>query len=175
MLSQKKYHSVICGLSLLMAGLSHSEAYAVNSARISRLSDVTVPLWITGNGNIQQDVFVCVYVGGTPATRNYHVTATGNGPGFLIKNGARSVAYSVQWNDGGAANPGGGTSKTLTSGSSIAASNARFPADTPFNSSNCNGGASPTARIRLTITSAALDAVPDGTYTGTLNILISPN
>lgn len=34
---------------------------AFSAGRISNLSDVTVNPWLNGNGDIVQDVFVCIY------------------------------------------------------------------------------------------------------------------
>ena len=136
-----------------------NDAFAVNAVRISNLSDITVPLWVNGDPNIVQDVFACVYRQNTSGSvRTYGIKATGDGPGFLLKNGTKTLAYTVTWNDGGTANPGGGTTAVMVSGTKLTTrNNARIDTDTPTNSTDCNAGASPTARIRITITAANTD------------------
>ena len=152
---------------------SSAEAQTV---RISNLSNVTVPLWINGDPTITQDVFVCIYRQNVSGTlRTYGIRATGDGPGFLIKSGANTLAYTVTWNDGGAANPGGGTTAPMVNNVVLSARQAaRIQSDTPINSTDCNAAASPTARLRIGITNTNLDAARDGTFTGVLTLLLSP-
>lgn len=160
-----------------MSVLVISTANAATNMRISNLSNITIPQWVTGDPAITQDVFVCIYRGneGNNSRRTYKIRATGDGPGFLLKSGANTIAYTVTWNDGGVANPGGGTTATMSNNIVLEnRQNARNQLDSPANSSDCNAGASPTARLRIGITAAVMDAARDGTFTGTLTLLLSP-
>jgi hypothetical protein len=163
---------------LTMILIFSTAAHSAVQVRISNLSDINVPLWVTGDPGITEDVFVCVYrandADGTTAT--YNITATGDGPGFLLKSGMNTLAYSVTWNDGGAGNPSGGTSSPfITSVALSNRQNARIQSDTPTNSDDCNAGASNTARLRIAVTNTNLEAAYDGTYEGTITLLVAPN
>jgi hypothetical protein len=159
-----------------MGGFLASAPANADTVRISNLSNITVPLWVTGDTSIIQDVFVCVYRANTTGnSTSYGITATGDGPGFLLKSGTNNVAYTVTWNDGGASNPGGGTTATMINNVKLTSrSNARNNKVTPINSSDCNAGASPTARLRITLSQTAMDAARDGVFTGVLTLVLSP-
>jgi hypothetical protein len=146
-----------------------------DQVQISNLSDVTIPLWVTGDPDIIQDVFVCVYRENNSGTsRSYSIQATGDGPGFALKDGTQTLPYSITWNDGGESNPGGGTTATMVNNVALSnRSNARIDQDLPANSADCNGGSSPTARLRFTVSATDMDAAPDGAYSGTLTLLLS--
>ena len=165
-----------CASVLVVIAASQSfyiyNSIAADEVEISNLSNITIPLWVTGDPTVISDVFVCAY---DKNNRVYGITATGDGPGFLLKSGSHTVAYTVLWNDGGAANPGGGTTAPMVNNVKLTSrANARDKSDTPNNSADCNGGQSPTARLRITINQTAMDAAYDGTYTGTLTLIISP-
>jgi|GEM_PF-4631918 len=146
-------------------------AFAADAVRITNLSNVTVSTWIIGDPTVIRTVLVCIY---HQDLRTYGVTATGNGPGFFLNNAANQLAYSVTWNDGGVSNPGGGTTSPMTSGVKLTVrNNARITTDLPAASTNCNGGASPTAQLTITLTNTNLDAARDGTFTGILTLLLS--
>lgn len=170
----RKFCSILLG-SIVVGQLVFIQDAAADSVEISNLSDITVPVWITGDPDIIQDVFVCVYRQNTTGTvRTYGIKATGDGPGFFIKSGIKQLPYSVTWNDGGAGNPSGGTTSPLMNNVALSGlNNARNNLDLPANSNDCNAGASPTSRLRLTITSTDMDAATDGTYTGTITLLLS--
>ena len=161
------YRAFVSGALMVSAAtFLYTPAFAVGpTIRISNLTDVSVPSWITGDSDIIQDINVCVYKEDTVASnRDYDITATGDGPGFLLQNGAHSVAYSVIWYDGGEGNPGGGSQNTLTSASQITSlQNSRLDTDVPTFSNDCSTGASPTARLRIKILASDMDAAPEGT------------
>ena len=146
-------------------------AYADVLVRITYLSDVSVPSWVTGDPAIVQTVLVCVY---HTVASTYAIKAVGDGPGYVLKSGGSNLPYSVTWNDGGAANPAGGSTDPLTDNVKLSAlSAARTQTDAPANSDDCNGGGSPTAQLTITISQADLDAAPDGTYSGVLTLYLT--
>lgn len=164
-------------LCLLLASsicLASNDA-AADRVRISNLSDMTGPSWIVGDPAIVMDVFVCIYRENTTGSnRTYGIRATSSPNSFRVTNGAQFITYTVQWNDGGAADPGGGTSANMVHNTRLAnRQNARINTDLPVNSTDCNGGASPTARVRVTFSIAAMEAARSGNYTGTLTLLLT--
>ncbi len=138
---------------------------------ISNLANQTSASWITGDPNITFTNLLCIY---NTAGRTYGITATGGAGGFVLTSGANSIAYTVTWNDGGAGNPSGGTTAPMVNGVKLTArNNARISTDAPANSSTCNAGASPTAQVTIGISATNMDAARDGTFTGTLTLLLS--
>lgn len=159
-------------VGFVMGQLASPQAALADSVQIGNFTNITVPLWINGDPTIIQTVLVCVY---RDIARTYAITATGSGPGFLLNSGANSMAYTVAWNDGGAANPAGGTTTQLVNNVKLTTrNNARIATDVPINSSNCNSGSSPTAQLSVTITNTVMDGAADGTFTGTLTLVLSP-
>ncbi len=139
-------------------------------ARISDISDMTLPNWSIGDGDVTLYSNVCVY----SSTQSYKVTATGSGVAniFTLANGSDLIAYSVTWNSGGAGNIGNTGTALLPNIQSTSFSNATN------SSSNCSGGglANDTARVVVTITQAAMEAAPssNSAYSGTLTMTVAP-
>lgn len=108
---------------------------------------------------------LCIW-SNTP-TRAYSVTASGSGPAdsFAVANGAATTPYSVAW-----ANSGDQSSGTLlTSGIAYAGQNTS--AEQPA----CISGPASTASLILSFASADLQAMqPEVSYTGSLNLLVTP-
>ena len=171
--SRSVYFVTLAGIATCWLAPIEGNAQTV---RISNISDVNTPIWQTGDPDIVQDVYVCIYRENTSGSvRTYSITATGDGPGYYLKNGSETLAYSVTWNDGGAGNLDGGTSSPMVNNIALTLLNsARIQTDAPTYSSDCNAGASPTGRVRITISSANLDAVYDGNYSGVLTFVLSP-
>lgn len=141
--------------------------------RLTNLTNVAVPLWISGDPTIIQTVLVCVF---HDVSRNYGITALGSGPGFFLNSGTDKLPYTVSWNDGGAGKPNGGTLVPLQHNvKRTSRNNARTASDAPSNSTNCNNGASPTAQLTITISNTAMDAARDGAFSGTLTLIVSPD
>lgn len=141
------------------------------NVRISNLSDIRIPSWITGDPDIIQDVLVCVYT--EKNDRKYEILAIGDGSGFLLRSGPFSVPYTVTWNDGGAGNPELGSTAFMSNNISLTdRRNARIPKDAPRNSDDCVGGSRPTARARIKVPVVGLESAPDGTFTGALTFIL---
>lgn len=171
-----------CGMRVYLAKAVACAVFALSpcaasadQVQISNLSDVSIPLWVTGDPDITQDVLVCVYrENSSGSSRSYGITATGDGPGFLLSDSGNHIPYHLTWNDGGESNPDGGTSAPMVNNVNLSSrNNARNNDDLPANSADCNGGSAPTARLRFTIHANDMDAAPDGTYTGTVTLLLS--
>ncbi len=139
-------------------------------ADITNLTDLTVASWVTGGGNQTLTSDLCVY--STRPSGGYTVKATGSGAAsaFTLANGANTLAYAVSWNSAGVGaltNVGTALTTNVTSAALTKAAT---------DSSTCTEATpGPTARLIVTILATSLDAVVDGTYTGTLTLLITPN
>jgi spore coat protein U-like protein len=125
--------------------------------QISRLNDLDFGTY-AGSGNLVGNEAFCVYRNGTGA---YQATLTGDGTGgaFTIASGGNTIPYTVSYDDGGgAAAVTTGTLNTGLMGNATAA--------------DC--GAADNTTVTITMTEAALQSQPTGTYQGTLTILIGP-
>ena len=136
-------------------------------ARISNLNDLTLAAWEEGVGAISLTDDMCVY--STRPNGSYRVTASGSGTAsaFSLANGANLLPYTVTWNSGGA----GALANTGTALTTTVASAAFLNASTT--SPTCTGG--DTARLIVGVTAAAMTAAVEGSYVGTLTLLVAPN
>lgn len=152
------------GLCLAALPLGSGQAGAqLAQARISGLSDMAFGQIGTFSSDVTRSETVCAYSSGF--LLQYHVTATGDGPGFALKGSTGgTLPYEVQWN--AAANATSGT--PMTSGTPLTGQTAALLAD-----STCLLTSS--GSFTVIIRSAALTAARAGDYTGTITILLAPN
>ena len=139
-------------------------------AQISGLADISISSYIIGTGNQSQSSTACVY--SSTANGSYTVKADGSGAAhaFTIADGAsHTVPYAVIWNSAG-------VGSLADSGTALTAdvTSATFT-NAATDSTTCSGATpGPTAQVNIHLLGSDLDAVPYGTYTGTLTILITP-
>lgn len=139
-------------------------------ANITGLSDLILPGWTPAHGAVTLTDDLCVY--STRPGGGYTVKATGSGAGgaFTLANGGSTLIYTITWNSGGVNNLAN-TGVNLTAGTT---SNARSNA--AMDSATCNGTVpGPTARLVFKVTNARMVAATQGTYSGVLTMLITPN
>lgn len=129
-----------------------------NLAQISRLDDIGLGTWSGAdlNGNDQ----FCVF----SSTRSYTITATsanGTGTTFRLKDsGTNYIAYNVSWTD---------SSSSTSTLSNATASGAQATSATAV---NCAGADNTT--VSINVPSANVAAVPAGSYSDTLTLLVTP-
>ncbi len=143
-------------------------------ARITGMTDLSLPSWVIGDGDKELFTNVCIY----STSGAYTVVATGSGTAnaFTLTDGLGSstlhvTPYTVQWNDAGVGAIGtGGTALTA------AAAPAAFT-HASVDSADCTGGVAPgkNARINVDFLGADLLKLASGTFTGTLTLLVAPN
>ena len=131
----------------------------VNGAvKISNLADITLPAF--SGADVGQSQTACVYSNSTGGV--YTITATATGGSFDLLNGANSIPYVVEYDD-----QSGGGAATLTHGTSATMAGASGTDD------DC-GGSGSNATIQIDVTAADASAVPQGTYTSTLTLVVAP-
>lgn len=139
-------------------------------ARISNLVDLTVPSWSTGSGDITLTSDVCVY--STRPAGGYTIRATGSGANgaFSLANGSNILPYNIVWNSGG-------VGALANSGTALVANATSAPLQkAATDSASCQGKVpGPTARLIVRMMNTDLDAIVDGTYSGTLTLLVTPS
>lgn len=131
----------------------------VNGAvKISNLSDMTLPAFSGADvSNVQT---ACVYSNSTGGA--YNVTASATGAAFNLSGTGGSIAYTVEYDDG---SPSGFVS--LTHGNLASMANASGTDD------DC-GGTGSNATVRVNVAATDASAVPQGSYTSTLTLLVAP-
>ncbi|MBT2133018.1 hypothetical protein KK137_01620 [Croceibacterium sp. LX-88] len=147
----------------LIALLAEAPAHA--DARISMLADVNFgTLSAAADQTVRQNV--CAYARQGFTALSYGVRATGSGAGsaFTIANGARTLAYEVQWAD--AANQTAGTQLTANVLSTGYDNSALF--------NGCTFQTNGTATLIVIIRGTQAAAATAGNYSGTLHITIVP-
>lgn len=160
-----RYGVTLIGLVLgfILAGVSSGAVHAAEKVRITGLVDVNFGQI---GGAVDQAIgqSLCVYSSGP--TGAYAVTANGNGSGgsFALSSGSAELAYDVLWAD--AANQASGTALFSGTPRGGFTSNAR--------QHFCNSGPSSTATLTIVIRSADLGNAQAGSYSGILQITITP-
>jgi len=131
-----------------------------NEVRITGLADIDFGTY-PAVGDLATNYDLCIYSNMPGAT--YDITASGDGAGsaFTIASGANTIAYTVDWNDV-TGTPG---QSQLTTTVPVAQTGANQQ------TSDCSVGGD-SANLEIEITNAAIVGKPNGTYTGTLTLLI---
>ncbi|MEM6638801.1 MAG: hypothetical protein AAF610_02775 [Pseudomonadota bacterium] len=132
---------------------------AVNDeVRISNLTDIN--LGVFAGADAVGSTAACVYRNGTGA---YRITATGSGAGgaFSLTDGTNSVNYAVEFDDGTG-------SLAMGTATPLIGRTGADPASATCATTGNN------ATVTTTVAAADGAALPAGTYTGTLTLLVAP-
>lgn len=160
-----RFLSAVMAAGAIGASCAAAPARAADNARISGLTDVTFGnLTAVVDRSISQSVVVCSYRG-MPNALNYSVLATGSGAGgaFTLSSAANTLPYEVQWADSPSQTGGAPLQPGVTAtGFGNAATGFTCPQDPA------------TASLTVTLRAAVLGAAQAGTYTGSLQLTISP-
>jgi hypothetical protein len=139
-------------------------------AKISNLSDLTLASWVNGDGDVTLTNDVCVY--SSKANGGYTIKASGSGASsaYTLANGSNLIPYNVTWNSGG-------VGALANTGTALAANTTSSPlTHAARDSSTCTGATpGPTARLVVGMLATDLDSAVDGSYDGTLTLLVTPN
>lgn len=134
-----------------------------DAVAITGLSGGGITIAGTNDAVDKTDSFdVCTYA--TTATYSLDIDSQGGAGAFLAVDGVNSMAYSVEWDDGTAANT---TIFTSTADAAMVGVTDTISKVDP----TCGGGTNTT--ITVTVASAIYNASPAGTYTDTLNVIIA--
>lgn len=146
----------------LAAAVCPSPALA-DKVRITGLSDVNFGLVSNLQADQRRAQNICVYSNGTG--NRYSITATGSGPGssFALSNGANSLAYEVEWSD----------QSGQTTGTSLSPSVAATARSSSASQQSCNSGPATSASLIVVLRSSALSQAREGSYSGSLTLLVA--
>jgi hypothetical protein len=150
------------GLVVALGG--HAPALAqANKVRISGLTDVAYGTIINLQADSRRSQSICVSA--NSANGLYSVTASGTGPGGALElsNGFSALPYSVEWS------PTAGQS----AGSDLPANTALVSQYSDEKQSDCKPRGLPTASLVVILRGTELAKAIQGSYSGTLSILIA--
>ena len=156
---QRFYRLVLAG-GVALAGLGYGAGAQAQTVRVTSLADYNFP-W-TGYTTRNLNDNTCAFR--NPGTGTYRVTATGSGSGgaFTLSSGGFNLPYQVRWNN-----------RPNTSGMVQLASGVER-AFNVFNISTATCGSGLNANLHIRVLGTAMQAVPAGTYTGTVSIRLRP-
>jgi hypothetical protein len=149
--------------SLALAAVITAPATA-QRVRVSALTDISFGMLANLQSDQRRSQSICVYSNGN--TSGYSVSAWGSGSAgsFEISNGSNSLNYDVEWNPVAGLSTGAALTPNLPlTGQVSSASN-----------QTCNSGPAASASLVVILRGGDLGQAREGTYTGSLSLLISP-
>lgn len=145
---------------LILAAFPSSASAKV---RVGGLTDVNFGA-ITNLGiDAVQSQSLCVY--SNASSNNYSIRASGSGLGgaFTLSSGATDISYEVRWN-----NQAGQSNGTALSPGTILSAQT-----TTAQNQTCSNGPSTTASLILVLPAASLSSATQGSYSGTLTLIVA--
>lgn len=151
------------GLAALLAAAGPASPAGAQKVRITNLSDVNFGLISNLQAESRRSQNVCLF--SNSAANAYSITASGSGPGasFTLTNGSSALAYDVEWSQ-----QSGQTSGTQLL-SNVALAGQTSAATHQF----CNTGPATSASLTLVLRSSDLSQAREGSYSGSLTLLIA--
>jgi hypothetical protein len=148
-------------LAVVLTALS-TPSFA-DKVRISNLADVNFGSVTNLQSEARRSQSVCVYSNG--AGNDYSVTATGSGVGgsFTLSNGPHSLPFDAEWSS----SAGQSTGTKLVSNVALAGQ-----VSTAGNQS-CSSGPTSSASLSVVLRAADLSTATEGSYSGSLTLLIA--
>lgn len=136
---------------------------AAQKARITNISDVSFGLISNLQADSRQSQNICVFsqsIGGA-----YSILASGSGPGssFALSSGAYSLAYEVEWS----------AQSGQTSGTPLAPNVVLTSQASAATQQSCNSGPATSASLTIILRSAELSQASEGSYSGSLTLLVA--
>jgi len=150
-------------IALFLSAVAYPLPAFAQKVRITNLSDVDFGLI----SNLQADALrsqnVCVYSQSTGG--RYSITAAGSGAGssFSLSNGSNALDYEVEWSD----------QSGQTSGTSLTPNVAATGRVSAATQQTCNSGPAASASLIILMRSPSLSQAREGTYSGSLTLLVA--
>lgn len=132
-------------------------------ARVTGLQDVPLGTW-GGSGDLTSNYTMCAYIQNDDES-NYEVTGSGTGAGglYALSNGTTDISVTIEYEED--SDPG-----WITLNENIATI---FPNPNTVDETCAVGGDS--GKIRVTVPESTMEFATSGSYSGTINILLSPD
>jgi hypothetical protein len=146
--------------ALFLAALIQSSPVPAQKVRITNIPDVDFGLLSNLQADSRRSQNICLYSTGT-----YSVSAIGSGSGsaFTLSNGSNSLAYEVEWSD----------QSGQPNGSSLAPNVSQTGRTSSATHQFCNSGPTSSASLIIVLRATELSKALEGSYTGSLTLLIA--
>lgn len=150
-------------LAIAFGAVGHSSPAPAQKVRITAVSDVDFGMITNLQAESRRSQNVCLY--SSSVGNAYSVVASGSGPGglFSLANGSNSLAYDVEWS------PQSGQ----TSGTILSANGTLTGQTSAATHQFCNSGPPTSASFSIVLRASELSRAREGSYSGTLTLLIS--
>lgn len=149
--------------TLFLASLMQAAPAAAQKVRITNLADVDFGTIANLQADSRRSQNVCLYSNGMGG--GYSVLASGSGAGsaFSLSNGPSSLAYDVEWSDQSGQTSGAALSPNVALTGQASSATHQF----------CNSGPPTSASLTIILRAAELSQASQGSYSGTLTLLIA--
>lgn len=150
------------GVAALLLALAPQAATA-QKVRITNLSDVDFGLIANPQVEARRSQNICLYSNSSGGAYSVSASGSGTGSSFALSNGADSLPYEVEWSE----TSGQGSGVPLAP--AVPLTGQRSAATQQF----CNSGPATTASMTIVLRAAELSRAREGSYSGTLTLLIA--
>lgn len=136
---------------------------ATAKVRITGLSDVSFGTISNLTVDAVQSQSICVYSNGPAQSYSVRADGSGSGGAFTLSNGAATLDYEIRWNN----QAGQSNGTALTAGTSLGGQT------TGAQNQTCSNGPPTTASLIVTLPATSISSATEGTYSGTLTIIVA--
>lgn len=157
-----RYARAIAGPIAASLALAPQTAVA-QKVRITGLSDVTFGLVTNTQADARRSQNICLYSNSAGGAYSVSAAGSGSGSSFVLSNGLDALPYAVEWAD----------SSGKTSGTELNPSVALTGQQSSATHQFCNSGPATTASMTVVLKAADLSQAREGSYSGTLTLLIA--
>lgn len=155
--------SFLTGITGLAAAVLLPGDASAERIRVTGLRDADFGLVSTFGSDQRRSQNVCVYVTGSRQTYSIVALGDGSGGGFSLANGAAVLPFNVEWT----ATPGASSGTLL---------NPSTPLVNQYSSASnqtCRSGPAASATLTVILRASDLAEARQGTYSGTLTLIVS--
>ena len=152
----------LSSLAAIVLAVTPSWASA-QRVRVSNLADVDFGLISDPQAEARRSQSLCLYNNGGNGT--YSVSASGSGAGsaFVLNSGAHSLPYRVEWSD----------KSGQSSGVALAPAVPLTGQTSSARNQSCSTGPATSASLAIVLQATELSQAREGSYNGTLTLLIA--
>lgn len=154
---------VLLHFIFVLTAALHSLPASAQKVRISNLTDVNYGLITNLQADSRRSQSFCLFDTGGSGTYSVSASGSGSGSSFALANGPTSLAYDVEWSDRSGQTLGTRLTPNVAMTGQTSAATQQF----------CNAGPSSSASLMIVLRSADLEQAREGSYSGSLTLLIA--
>ena len=153
--------AVLCGLAAAL--LAQPGPALAQKVRITNLSDVDFGTIANLQADSRRSQNICLYSSGTAGGYSVLASGSGSGSAFSLANGPSQMAYDVEWSGQSGQSSGTALSPNVALTGQTSSASHQF----------CNSGPSASASLVVILRGSELSRARQGSYSGTLTLLIA--